>query len=310
MKRVLVTGGAGFLGSHVVDRLNVRGYDVVVPRSVDYDLRQQGTAMRMIEGHNPEVIINAAATCAGIGAIQREPGTFFYDNLMIGINMMESARVFGTKKFVQVGTVCSYPKHCPVPFKEEDLWTGRPEETNEPYGVAKKALLTMAQAYRAQYNFNAIYLIPTNIYGPRDNFDPATSHIIPALIRKFIAGRNTGAEYITVWGDGTPSRDFLYVEDAATAIVSAMETYDGGDPINVGSGHEIIVRDLVYHLKRVTGFRGDIYFDYNKPNGQPRRRLDVSRAKELFGFQANVSLDTGLLKTVQWYLENMHDINR
>jgi GDP-L-fucose synthase len=303
MKRILVTGGAGFLGSHVVDSLNVRGYDVVVPRSVDYDLRQQGMAMRLIEGYNPDVIINAAATCAGIGAIQREPGTFFYDNITIGINMMEAARVFGTKKFVQVGTVCSYPKRCPVPFKEEDLWTGRPEETNEPYGVAKKALLTMAQAYRAQYGFNAVYLIPTNLYGPRDNFNPETSHVIPALIKKCLEAKRLGLDTVEVWGSGTVTREFLYVTDCAEAIVAAMGEYNDGAPINIGSGVETSMERLVDSVAVATGYTGRFMLNLSRPDGQSRRRLAVDKAAKAFGFSARTPLGEGLRKTVEWYLQ-------
>jgi len=304
MKRILVTGGAGFLGSHIVDRLWLKTYEIVVPRSVDYDLRQPGMASRLIEGHRPDVIINAAATCAGIGAIQREPGTFFYDNLMIGVNMIEAARLFGVSKFVQIGTVCSYPKHCPVPFREDDLWNGFPEETNAPYGIAKRALLTMAQSYRVQYGMNIVYLVPTNMYGPRDNFNPATSHVIPALIRKCLEAKEAGAGEIKIWGDGTATREFLYVEDAADAIVAATERYDDGQPINIGSGWEISIEALVNEVAHVTGYKGDIVYDSGKPNGQPRRQLDISKAKDAFGWASSTPLGEGLKKTVEWYQKN------
>ena len=310
--KVLVTGGAGFLGSHVVDKLRSQNHDVFVPRvsSADtkyppskYDLRNKEDVFALLSESKPEVIIHLAAVCGGIGANQKRPAEFFYDNLAMGMNLIDAVQVTGVKKFIQVGTVCSYPRHCPVPFREEDLWNGRPEETNEPYGVAKKALLTMCQAYRAQYRLNAVYLIPVNLYGPRDNFNPETSHVIPALIKKCVDAKRNGDKEIIVWGDGTATREFLYVEDAADAIVAATERYDGGEPVNIGSGQEIDIKGLVYAVAGIVGYEGAFFFDSTKPNGQPRRRLDVSKAKELFGFESRTPLEEGLRKTVEWYLQ-------
>jgi GDP-L-fucose synthase len=300
--KVLVTGGAGFLGSHVVDKLRSRGHDVVVPRSRDYDLRKREGVHRVL-AHNPDVVIHLAAVCGGIGANQKRPADFFYDNLVMGANMIDLSCQLGVKKFIQVGTVCSYPKHCPVPFKEEDLWNGHPEETNAPYGIAKRALLTMCQAYRAQYGFNAVYLIPVNLYGPRDNFNPETSHVIPALIKKCVDAKRNGESEITVWGDGSATREFLYVEDAADAIVAATEKYDGGEPVNIGSGVEFTILELTHRIAGIVGFEGAIRFDASKPNGQPRRCLEVSKAWDLFGFASRTPLGEGLRKTVEWYLQ-------
>jgi GDP-L-fucose synthase len=310
--RILVTGGTGFLGSHVVERLRSQNHHVFVPRvsAADtkypprkYDLRNQGDVFALLSESKPEVIIHLAAVCGGIGANQKRPAEFFYDNLAMGMNLIDAANAVGVKKFVQVGTVCSYPKFCPVPFREDDLWNGRPEETNEPYGIAKKALLTMCQAYRAQYGLNAVYLIPVNLYGPRDNFNPETSHVIPALITKCVDAKRNVDREITVWGDGSATREFLYVEDAADAIVLAMEKHNGGDPVNIGSGQEVDIMALTSQIGRIVGFEGSIRFDRSKPNGQPRRLLDVSKAKELFGFESRTPLGEGLRKTVEWYLQ-------
>ncbi|MCS7294423.1 MAG: GDP-L-fucose synthase [Dehalococcoidia bacterium] len=301
---VLVTGGAGFLGRHVVAKLQERGAQrIFVPRSADFDLREKEAVIRVLEWSQPTIVIHLAAVVGGIGANRANPGRFFYDNAIMGIQLMEYARRFGVDKFVTIGTVCSYPKYTPVPFREEDLWNGYPEETNAPYGLAKKMLLVQGQAYRQQYGFNAIYLLLTNLYGPGDNFDPETSHVIPALIKKCIDARERGDDYIVVWGTGQASRDFLYVEDAAQAIVLAAERYAAPDPINVGSGQEITIRELVELIKELTGFQGEVRWDTSKPDGQPRRRLDTTRAREILGFEARTDFRTGLRKTIDWYLE-------
>ena len=299
---ILATGGHGFLGSYVVEKLRARGHRVFAPTHSLYDLRDPKHVEAMFDAAHPDKVIHLAASCGGIGANQKNSGKFFYDNILMGVNLMEAARLNGVSKFVQVGTVCSYPKHCPVPFKEEDIWNGYPEETNAPYGIAKRALLTMAQAYREQYGFNAVYLIPVNLYGPRDNFDPESSHVIPALIRKCLEAKEKGAKEIEIWGDGTATREFLYVEDCAEAIVAAMEKYDSGQPINIGSGREISIEALVNEVAYITGYKGDIVYDSGKPNGQPRRQLDVSKAKEAFGWESSTPLGEGLRKTVEWYL--------
>ena len=303
-RRVMVTGGAGFLGRHVVRRLEEAGVrDVFVPRSREYDLRRPADIERALADGRPDVVIHLAAVVGGIGANRDNPGRFFHDNAIMGIGLMEAARLAGVAKFVQVGTVCSYPKHTPVPFHEDDIWNGYPEETNAPYGLAKKMLLVQAQAYRAQYGFNAIYLIPVNLYGPGDNFDPASSHVIPALIKKCVDARDRGDDHIDVWGTGSASREFLYVEDAAEGIVLAGERYDGPDPVNLGVGREITIRDLVAVIARLTGFGGEIRWDPTKPDGQPRRALDTSRARERFGFTARQSFEDGLRRTIAWYEE-------
>ena len=303
-RRVMVTGGAGFLGRHVVRRLEEAGVrDVFVPRSREYDLRRPADIERALADGRPDVVIHLAGVVGGIGANRENPGRFFHDNAIMGIGLMEAARLAGVAKFVQVGTVCSYPKHTPVPFHEDDIWNGYPEETNAPYGLAKKMLLVQAQAYRAQYGFNAIYLIPVNLYGPGDNFDPASSHVIPALIKKCVDARDRGDDHIDVWGTGSASREFLYVEDAAEGIVLAGERYDGPDPVNLGVGREITIRDLVAVIARLTGFGGEIRWDPTKPNGQPRRALDTSRARERFGFTARQSFEDGLRRTIAWYEE-------
>jgi GDP-L-fucose synthase len=300
--RVLVTGGAGFLGSFVVEKLKARGYrDIVVPRRRDYDLTHEHDVDRLYADHKPTVVMHLAAEVGGIGANRENPGRFFFANAAMGFHLIEAARNVGLKKFVQVGTICAYPKFTPVPFKEEALWNGYPEETNAPYGIAKKALLVMCQSYRQQYGLNAIYLLPVNLYGPRDNFDLHTSHVIPALIRKCIEARRRGDQEITAWGTGSASREFLYVEDCAEGLVRAMEKYDSPEPMNLGSGREITVRDLTQLIATLTRFQGRIVWDTSKPDGQPRRCLDVSRAKRQIGFTADTPLEEGLRKTIEWY---------
>jgi GDP-L-fucose synthase len=301
-KRVLVTGGAGFLGSFVVEKLRERGcQNVTVPRSKEYDLRDRDAIIRLYTETRPHIVMHLAAVVGGIGANRMNPGRFFYDNAIMGIQLLEYARQFGVEKFVATGTVCAYPKFTPTPFKEDDLWEGYPEETNAPYGLAKKMLLVQAQAYRAQYGFNAIYLLPVNLYGPRDNFDLETSHVIPALIRKCVEAKDAGYREIVLWGDGSPTREFLYVEDAAEGLLLATERYDGDQPVNLGTGEEIAIRDLAQVIAVDVGFTGDIVWDSTKPNGQPRRCLDVSRAKQLFGFHAVHRLREGISQTVAWF---------
>lgn len=298
---VVVTGGNGFLGRAVVARLQAKGYEnIFVPRSREYDLRHESDIRRLYESARPTLVIHLAAVVGGIGANRENPGKFFYDNAIMGIQMMEFARQFGVKKFVAVGTICAYPKFTPAPFKEDDLWNGYPEETNAPYGLAKKMLLVQAQAYRAQYGLNAIYLLPVNLYGPGDNFDPSSSHVVPALIRKCLEARDMGSPEIVVWGDGTATREFLYVDDAAEAILLAADGYNDGEPVNIGSGFEISIRELVEMIVRLTGFHGRIVWDATKPNGQPRRLLNVSRA-ERFGFRAKTRFEDGLRATIEWY---------
>jgi GDP-L-fucose synthase len=301
-KRVCVTGGAGFLGSYVLAKLHARGaQDVYVPKIEDYDLVQPEAIERLLRTARPDLILHLAAHVGGIGANRAHPAEFFYDNLMMGVQLMHEAWKAGVGKFVALGTVCSYPKHTPVPFREADLWNGYPEETNAPYGLAKKMLLVQSQAYRQQYGFNAIFLIPVNLYGPRDNFDLASSHVIPALIRKCLEAVERGDREVAVWGDGTPTREFLYAEDAAEGILLAAEKYDGSEPVNLGAGREIRIKDLAEMIAQLTGFTGRIVWDTSKPNGQPRRAIDVSRAEALFGFRARVSFEEGLQKTIDWY---------
>jgi GDP-L-fucose synthase len=301
-RRVLVTGGSGFLGRRVVAQVEARGCtSVFVPRSADYDLVEHDAVKRVLEDARPDVIIHLAAVVGGIGANRSNPGKFFYDNLMMGVQLMEQARLAGVQKFVAIGTVCAYPKFTQVPFHERDLWDGYPEETNAPYGLAKKMLLVQAQAYRQQYDFNAIYLLPVNLYGPGDNFDPESSHVIPALIRKCVEARDAGAPSISVWGDGTASREFLYVDDAAEGIVLAAEHYEREEPVNLGAGFEINIRSLVTLIADLTGFEGRIEFDSSMPNGQPRRSVDVERAKQEFGFRASTDFREGLRATIAWY---------
>lgn len=301
-RSVLVTGGAGFLGQRVVARLDTASAaHVVAPRSRDYDLRSIDGISRVLRDSQPNMVIHLAAVVGGIGANRENPGRFFYENAIMGIQLMEQARLAGVGKFVTVGTVCSYPKFTPVPFHEDDLWSGYPEETNAPYGLAKKMLLVQGQAYREQYGFNVIHLIPVNLYGPGDNFNPASSHVIPALIKKAINARDIGASHIDVWGTGTASREFLYVDDAAEAIVLAAERYQGAEPVNLGVGHEITIRELTETIVALTGFTGEIRWDTSKPDGQPRRALDTSRAREGFGFVAKTSFEEGLRRTIAWY---------
>jgi GDP-L-fucose synthase len=304
-KRVVVTGGSGFLGSFVVEKLRARGCsEVFVPRRVDYDLRDRDGIVRLYRDARPDVVIDLAAVVGGIGANRANPGRFFYDNAIMGIQLMEYARQRDVEKFVAVGTVCAYPKFAPVPFKEDDLWNGYPEETNAPYGLAKKMMLVQAQSYRAQYGFNAIFLLPVNLYGPGDNFELETSHVIPALIRKCYEAKISGHNEIVLWGNGTPTREFLFVEDAAEGILLATERYDGDLPVNLGTGEEITIRDLADLVSVEVGFDGRIVWDPSKPNGQPRRGLDVSRAERLFGFRATHGLRDGIRKTVEWFISN------
>ncbi len=302
-KSVLVTGAAGFLGMHVVQKLRGRGATrVFEPRSAEFDLREKEAIRRVLDWARPDIIIHLAAVVGGIGANRENPGRFFYDNAIMGIQLIEEARRAGVPKFVTVGTVCAYPKFAPVPFREDDLWDGYPEETNAPYGLAKKMLLVQGQAYRQQYGFNAIYLLPVNLYGPGDNFNPESSHVIPALLRKIVEAKERGDDHITVWGTGSASREFLYVDDAAEGIVLAAEHYDGPQPVNLGAGQEVTIRSLVETLARLCRFKGEIRWDSSKPDGQPRRMLDTSRAKELFGFEAKTSLEVGLRLTMAWYV--------
>jgi GDP-L-fucose synthase len=302
-KRLVVTGGAGFLGSFVVQKLRQRGCEhIVAPRSNEYDLRGRDDIIRLYTEARPEIVIHLAAVVGGIGANRANPGRFFYDNAIMGIQMMEYARQFDVEKFVAVGTVCAYPKFAPVPFKEDELWNGYPEETNASYGLAKKMMLVQAQAYRTQYGFNTIYLLPVNLYGPGDNFDLDTSHVIPALIRKCVEAKENKDDQIVLWGDGSPTREFLYVEDAAEGIVKATEKYDGSEPVNLGTGKEISIRDLAQMIAEEVGFSGSIVWDKSKPNGQPRRCLDTSRAREYFGFQAQYAFREGIAKTVDWFM--------
>lgn len=304
-KRVLVTGGAGFLGSVVVKNLEARGVsDLVIPRAREYDLTDLDIVHHLLESRQPDVVIHLAARVGGIGANRAHPADFFYDNLMMGVQLIHESYKHGVSKFVALGTVCAYPKHTPVPFHEDDLWNGYPEETNAPYGLAKKMLLVQSQAYRQQYGFNSIFLLPVNLYGPRDNFDPESSHVIPALIKKCEDGRLAGHSRIEVWGDGSATREFLYVDDAAEAILLAAERYDGADPVNIGSAVEINLKDLVHTIARLTDFAGEIVWDTSKPNGQPRRKLDTSRAHERFGFRSTTTFEDGLRQTIAWYRAN------
>ena len=301
-KKIVVTGGNGFLGSHLVEELRSSGCThVVAPRSLEYDLRRPEAVSRLYDDTHPQVVIHLAAVVGGIGANRKNPGSFFYENLMMGVEMMEQARRRGVEKFVTVGTVCAYPKFTPIPFKEDDLWIGYPEETNAPYGLAKKMLLVQAQAYREQYGFNAIYLLPVNLYGPRDTFDPDRSHVIPALIKKCVDAVENGTRKIEVWGTGSASREFLYVSDCAHGIALAARQYDQASPVNLGSGREITVQELTTQIAELTGFKGEISWDASKPDGQPRRCLDVTRAESGFGFRAKTDFIEGLAATINWY---------
>jgi len=301
MTRVLVTGGGGFLGSHLVEGLERDGHEVVVARHRDYDLTSMDATKRLFDDAGAELVFHLAAEVGGIGANQRNPGRYWYANLIMGAHVLEQARLHGTPKLVIAGTICAYPKLAPIPFREDDLWDGYPEETNAPYGVAKKAILVGAQAYREQYGTNAIFLLPVNLYGPRDNFDLESSHVIPALIRKMVTAQDEGADEIVLWGDGSPTREFLYVEDCAAALRLAAERYDGPEPVNVGTGEEISIRDLATLVADSTGYAGRVRWDTSRPNGQPRRCLDTTRAAELFGFRAQVPLREGIARTVAWY---------
>jgi GDP-L-fucose synthase len=301
-KKIVVTGGAGFLGRYLVQRLRVMaGVEVSVPRSEQYDLTKAEAIVRLLDDARPEMVIHLAAVVGGIGANQKNPGRFFYENLMMGTQLIEQSRLKGVRKFVALGTVCAYPKFTPVPFKEDDIWNGYPEETNAPYGLAKKMMLVQAQSYREQYGYNTIFLLPANLYGPNDNFDLETSHVIPALIRKCVEAERSGAPYIEAWGSGGVSREFLYVEDCADGIIRAARDYDESDPVNLGNGREVMIRDLVEMIARLTGFKGEIRWQASKPDGQPRRQLDVTRAYERFGFRAQTSLEEGLQRTIEWY---------
>jgi GDP-L-fucose synthase len=305
-KKILLTGGSGFLGTSVLRELIARGVEgtnIITPGSRELDLRKFNNCLKAVEG--ADIVIHLAANVGGIGYNLKYPGELFYDNAVMGIQLMEAARQAGVEKFVAVGTVCSYPKYSPLPFREENLWDGYPEETNAPYGIAKKALLVQSEAYRKQYGFNSIYLIPVNIYGPGDHFDPENAHVIPALILKFFDARLKGLGKVTAWGTGDPSREFIYVKDAARGVVMAAERYDKGGPVNIGSGEEIRIGELVYMIKELVGYEGEVEWDTTRPDGQPRRMLDVSRAKDEFGFESEVRLAEGLVETIEWYRNNL-----
>jgi GDP-L-fucose synthase len=312
LKKILITGADGFLGGHLAERLENLGYsNLVTPTSEEYNLIKRAEIQKMFDDHSPEIIIHLAAVVGGIGANMANPGKFFYENAIMGIELMEEARKRNVDKFVAIGTICAYPKLAPIPFREADLWSGYPEETNAPYGLAKKMMLVQAQAYRKQYGFNAIYLLLVNLYGPRDNFDPESSHVIPAMIRKFKEARSTGTKVVELWGDGSPTREFLYVEDAADGIIKSMERYNGSEPVNIGTGVETTIKELATTIAEHVGYNGVIFWNTDKPNGQPRRCLDVSRARELFGFEAQHSLNEGLQKTISWfreYRENLREV--
>ena len=301
-QRVVVTGGAGFLGRFIVDRLQaINDVAVFVPRRAEYNLVEAADIKRLLDENRPDLVIHLAAVVGGIGANQKNPGKFFYENLMMGVQLIEQARLRGVKKFVALGTVCAYPKFTPTPFSENDLWNGYPEETNAPYGLAKKMMLVQSQGYREQYGYNSIFLLPANLYGPGDNFDPESSHVIPALIRKCVEARQRGASFIEAWGTGNASREFLYVEDCADAVLQAAALYNESEPVNIGTGNEIKISELLQTIARLTRFEGEIRWQHDKPDGQPRRRLDVTRAREKFGFEARVPFEEGLRRTIDWY---------
>ena len=304
-KKIIVTGGAGFLGKFVVKKLEEKGFlNIIVPHIEEYDLRKLKDIKRMYKNADANIVIHLAAVVGGIGANRENPGSFFYDNLIMGIQLMEEARLSGIEKFLALGTICAYPKFTPVPFKEENLWDGYPEETNAPYGLAKKMLLVQSQSYRKQYNFNSIFLLPVNLYGPGDNFDPKSSHVIPALVRKFYEAKMNGEEEVVVWGSGDATREFLYVKDCAEAIVLAAENYSKSEPVNIGAGFEISIKDLAYKIKNIIGYNNRIVWDKSKPDGQPRRSLDTSKAEKEFGFKSKTSFEEGLKKTIEWYIDN------
>ena len=304
-RRIVVTGGAGFLGSYIIEGLQRRGCkNILVPKIEDYDLVNIKDIVRMYEDMKPDIVIHLAAVVGGIGANREHPGEFFYKNLMMGVQLIEQGRLRNIEKFVATGTVCAYPKFTPVPFKEDDLWSGYPEETNAPYGLAKKMLLVQSQSYRAEYGFNSIFLLPVNLYGPGDNFDPASSHVIPALIKKCVDAIDSGADHIECWGTGSASREFIYAADAAEGILLATEYFNGAEPVNIGAGFEITIKELVEKIVKLTGFKGEIQWDSSRPDGQPRRCLDTSRAKEYFGFEAKTSFDEGLKATIDWYISD------
>lgn len=305
-KKIVVTGGAGFLGSHVVSKLQARGAtNISVPRSAEFDLRRQAVCADVVKG--ADIVIHLAANVGGIGYNMEYPGTLFYDNLLMGVHLMEESRKEGVQKFVAIGTICAYPKFAPIPFREDDLWNGYPEETNAPYGLAKKMMLVQSMAYRSQYGFNSIFLLPVNLYGPGDNFTVESSHVIPALIKKFVEAKEKNEPSVTVWGTGKATREFCYVDDAAEGIILAAEKYDKSDPVNIGAGFEISIRDLAEKIKSIVGFEGEIVWDTSKPDGQPRRMLDTSRAEQEFGFRAATDFDKGLSKTVEWYISQVRN---
>ena len=305
-KKICITGGAGFLGSHLIENLKSKGCEnIFVPHIEDYDLTTEKDIIKMYQDAKPDIVIHLAAVVGGIGANREHPGSFYYKNLIMGAQLIEQARLFGLEKFVAIGTICAYPKFTPVPFKEEDLWNGYPEETNAPYGIAKKCMLVQLQSYREEYGFKGIFLLPVNLYGPRDNFDPRSSHVIPALIKKCIEAKQAGKDEIVCWGTGKATREFLFVEDAAEGIALATEKYEGTEPVNLGAGFEISIKDLVDLIVEKTGFKGKVVWDTTQPDGQPRRCLDTQRAKKYFGFEAKTKFEDGIKKTIDWYVNQL-----